>query len=121
MEWLNIILGSLVALFAGLNVFQIFTFRAYKKKYKAEAEKEEAEAAESKQSALERRLTALESFCTQQGDTIDALRKDILRISNEKFEIEKKIVLLERENERLDERCTTLTRQLEAYKTISGK
>ena len=121
MEWLNILLGALAALFASLNIFQIFTFRAYKKKYKAEAEKEEAEAAEQKQSALERRLEALESYCAEQGKTIDSLRADILRLSQEKFESEKRIVQLEGENQTVNERLALMAKQLEAYKTIAGK
>ena len=82
MDW-SVLLGIVAALFGGLNLFQLFSFRAYKKKFHAEAEKDEAEASESKQSALERRLGAMEALYDEQGKVIDSLRKDILRLSSE--------------------------------------
>lgn len=116
MEWLNIILGAIVALLAGLNIFQLFSFRAYKKKYKAEAEKDEAEAAESKQSALERRITAIEELYARQSATVDELRKEILRLTEEKFKNEKRIIQLESENKMLREKVDSFEKDLETYK-----
>ena len=118
MEWFNVTLGSLAALFAGLNIFQLFSFRAYKKKFHAEAEKDEAEASESKQSALERRLAAIEALYDEQGKVIDSLRKDILRLTTEKFANERRMVQLESENKRLIEELDQVKKEVQAYKTI---
>ena len=118
MEWLNVTLGALTALFAGLNIFQLFSFRAYKKKFHAEAEKDEAEASESKQSALERRLAAIEALYDEQGKVIDSLRKDILRLTTEKFANERRMVQLEAENKRLTEELDKVKEEVQAYKTI---
>lgn len=125
MEWLNVTLGALAALFAGLNIFQLFSFRAYKEKFHAEAEKDEAEASESKQSALERRLAAMEALYNEQGKVLDDLRKDILRLTSEKYANERRMVQLESENKALKEDVQTykgkvdqLENELQTYKTI---
>lgn len=121
MEWLNIILGALATLFAGMNIYQLFAFRQYKAKYKAIAEKEKAEADESKQSALERRLDAVEKLYAAQGELIDTLRKEVIQLSKEKFESEKRIVQLEGENKTLQEKVNWLDKDVQAYKTLYEK
>jgi len=118
MEWLNIVLGAFVALFAGLNIFQVFAFRAYKKKYLAVAEAEKAEAEEQKQSAIERRLEAMEKLYSEQGEEIDKLRKAVIDLSKEKFENEKRIIQLEGENKSLNEKVAWLQKDVDAYKQI---
>ena len=118
MEWLNITLGALAALFAGLNIFQVFTFRSYKKKYQALAEKDQAEAEEQKQSAIERRLAAMEKLYAEQGEEIDKLRKAYVDLSKEKFESEKRIIQLEGENKSLKEKVDWLEKDINAYKTL---
>lgn len=118
MEWLTILLGALAALFAGLNIFQVFAFRSYKKKYMAEAEKEQAEAEEQKQAALERRLASMEELYAKQGEEIDKLRAAVLNLSKEKFENEKRIIQLEGENKSLNEKVAWLQKDVDAYKQI---
>jgi len=118
MGLLDIILSALVALFAGLNIFQIFSFRAYKKKFQAQAEMEEAVAYAEKQSALEQRLAAIERLYNEQGATIDALREQILKLSEEKFNNASRIVQLEGENKLLREKQDRLEKEVEAYKTL---
>jgi len=118
MGLLDIILSALVALFAGLNIFQIFSFRAYKKKFQAQAEMEEAVAYAEKQSALEQRLAAIERLYNEQGATIDGLREQILQLSKEKFDNAQKIVRLEGENKLLREKQDRLEKEVEAYKTL---
>jgi len=118
MEWLNITLGALATLLAGINIFQLVSFRAYKKKFQSEAEKDEAEASESKQSALERRLAAMEALYDEQGKVIDSLRKDILRLTSEKYANERRMVQLESENKRLTEELEQVKAEVQAYKTI---
>lgn len=121
MNWVEIVLGALVALFAGLNIFQLFSFKAYKHKYSAEAEKDEAEADAEKQSALERRLEAMEQLYDKQGEVIDGLRKDILKLTQEKYDNERRMVQLESENKTLKEEVEQLKKEVGAYKTIAGK
>ena len=118
MEWLITLLGAACALFAGLNIFQLFSFRAFRKKYNAVAEKEQAEAEEQKQSAIERRLAAMENLCNEQGNEIDKLRTDVLKLSTEKFESEKRIIQLEGENKSLKEKVDWLEKDVQAYKTL---
>ena len=118
MEWLTILLSAAVALFAGLNIFQLFSFRAFRKKYNAVAEKERAEAEEQKQSAIERRLEAMEKLYSEQGDEIDKLRKAVIDLSKEKFENEKRIIQLEGENKSLKEKVDWLEKDVQAYKTL---
>lgn len=117
MGWVEILLTSLVALFAGLNIFQLISFRKYKNKYEAEAEMEEAIADAEKQSALEKRLTAIEQLYDEQGKVIDELRQDILKLTKEKFESNKRIVQLEQENETLRSKVEKLEQELKMYKT----
>lgn len=121
MEWLNTIMGALLALFAGLNIFQLLSFRQYKKKYTAEAEKEEAEASEAKQTALERRLAAVEKLYEEQGKVIDDLRNQVLQLSKEKFDSATRIVQLEGENKMLKEKVEALDQTVQAYKTLVEK
>ena len=121
MEWVNIVLGSLVAAFAGLNIFQFLSFKSYKKKYQAEAEKDQAEAEELKQSAIERRLEAMERLYATQGEEIDKLRLAVINLSKEKFENEKRIIQLEGENRSLKEKVDWLEKDIQAYKTLYEK
>lgn len=121
MEWLNILLGAFVALFAGINIFQFFAFRAYKKKYKAEAEKDEALAAAEKQSALEQRLESIEKLYIEQGKIIDDLRQQVLTLGQEKMERDEKIIRLEKDNATLAKRVDELTKEVEAYRVIASK
>lgn len=128
METLNIILGGLLAVFAGINIFQYLNFRAYKKKYQKLAEKETAEAEESKQSALERRLDAMEDLCNKQGETIDALHRDILTLKTEKHATDRRMIELEAENKSLKGevqaykmKVDSLEKEVQAYRTIMDK
>lgn len=119
MGLLDIILSALVALFAGLNIFQIFSFRAYKKKYQAQAEMEEAVAYSEKQTALEKRLESVERLYDEQGRLLDKLREEQLKLSQEKYEKQQLIVKLEGEISLLNEKLCNMSRQLDAYKTIA--
>lgn len=121
MEIAEILLGALVALFAGLNVFQLFSFKAYKNKYHAKAEQEEAEAYASKQSAYEARLKSVEELYAAQGMMLDTLRKEMLKLSNDKFESDKRMVQLEVENRDLRNKVDRLENEVAAYKTIASE
>ena len=56
-----------------------------------------------------------------QGETIDALRREILEISDAKFLSEQRVQTLERENERLVKRVDELATEVEAYKVLLNK
>lgn len=128
MGTLDIILGGLLAVFAGINIFQYLNFRAYKKKYQKLAEKETAEAEESKQSALERRLEAMEHLYNKQGETIDELHKEVLTLKTERHAADRRMVELEAENKSLKDEVQTyklkvdsLEKEVQAYRTIMKK
>lgn len=121
MEWSTTLLGILVALFGGLNIFQFIFFRATKKKYEAEGEVAHAEAGEAKQSAFENRIAAMENLINEQGGVMDSLRKDILRLSSEKFANERRMIQLEAENKNLKEKVDQLEKEVQAYKIIVDK
>lgn len=118
MEWSTTLLGILTALFGGLNIFQFIFFRATKKKYEAEGDMAHAEAGAAQQSALERRLAAVEKLYEEQGKVVDSMRVDYLKISQEKFDTDKKMVKLELENRALREKVDRLEKEVNAYKTI---
>lgn len=120
MEWLNVLLGVLAALFAGLNIFQVFSFRAYKKMHQAEAEKGEAEATLAKQNALKERLDAVEQLYSEQGRALDELRRQVLELKDEKFKSDQKVMKLESENSTLRFRVDELAAEVEAYKVIAN-
>ncbi len=121
MDWSTTILGILAALFGGLNVFQLIFFRATKKKYEAEGEVAHAEAGEAKQSAFENRIAAMENLINEQGQVMDSLRKDILKLSSEKFANERRIIQLEAENKNLREKVDQLEKEVQAYKSTIEK
>ena len=117
MDW-STLLGILAALFGGLNVFQFIFFRATKKKYEAEGDMAHAEAGAAQQSALERRLAAVEKLYEEQGKVVDSMRVDYLKISQEKFQTDKKMVQLELENRALREKVDRMEKELNAYKIV---
>lgn len=120
MDWTTIITSALAALFAGLNIFQVFSFRAYKKMHKAEAEKGEAEANLAKQNALKERLDAVEQLYSEQGRALDELRRQVLELKDEKFKSDQKVMKLESENSTLRFRVDELAAEVEAYKVIAN-
>jgi len=77
-----------------------------------------AEAGAAQQSALERRLAAVEKLYEEQGKVVDSMRVDYLKISQEKFDTDKKMVKLELENRALREKVDRLEKEVNAYKTI---
>lgn len=116
MELLNIILGSLATIFAGLNIYQLVSFRAFKLKYQSEAEKDAAVSAQEKQSALETRLDSIEKLYEAQGKLVDELRVEIINLKKEKFASEKRIVVLEEENKTLREKQNRIEQELAGYR-----
>ena len=68
-----------------------------------------------------KRIRTMEDLYKQQGETIDALRREILEISDAKFLSEQRVQTLERENERLVKRVDELATEVEAYKVLLNK
>lgn len=120
-DWTTTLFAILTALFGGLNILQFIFFRSTKKKYEAEGVVAEAEAGEAKQSAMERRLAALEQLYNEQGKALESLRVDYLKLSQEKFANEKRIVQMEGENKALREKVDRLEKEVQAYKTLIEK
>lgn len=120
MEWFEAIIG---ALGGGILTFvsTMAYFRPKLKEAHAEASKAETEAEVAEYSALLERINKMEEMYRQQGDTIDELRQQLLKMSQAKFESDKKVLELERENERLTERVNELAKEVEAYKVIANK
>lgn len=120
MDWLDSIIG---AVGGGLLtvVGSIVYFRPKLKEAKAEADKAETEASVAKYTHLLERIREMEELYKQQGETIDALRREILEISDAKFLSDQRVQTLERENERLVTRVDELATEVEAYKVLLNK
>ena len=116
MSVLEIILGIVAALFAGVSIWEFVAFKSFKAKYKAEAEKDKAEADTAKQGALESRITSLEGFVRDQGLLIDDLRKEVLSLTADKIAKERRIVQLEAENKSLKSEVDSLKQEIESSK-----
>lgn len=121
MESLNIILGVLASLFAGLNIVQLIFLRQTKKKYMAEVEKAAIETADTKHDYMEKRIESLEKLYHQQGLLLDKFRQRQLELESELQEKNTRIVKLEGENKLLLEKVNALDEEVKAYKTITRK
>lgn len=120
MEWFEAIIG---ALGGGIITFvsTILYFRPKLKEAKAEASKAETEASVAEYTHLLERIRTMEELYQKQGETIDDLRKQLLELGQAKFESDKKVILLEKENKDLHIRVDKLSEEIEAYKTIVTK
>lgn len=115
------LLGILAALFGGLNIFQFIFFRYTKKEYWARAEQAAIEAKDARFEFLQKQINDMEALYKKQGDELNAVREELLRVSKDKLESDKKVAQLEMEKKTLEEKVDRLAREVEAYKTISGK
>lgn len=123
---MEIILGIVAALFAGLNIFQFIFLRSTKKEYEAkaqqakvEAEKAETEAKDARHDYLVKRIESMEEMYNKQGLILDGLREKVLQLGEEKMQNEHRIKQLETENKELAAKVERLEAEVEAYKTIS--
>ena len=100
MDWLSFILSLLTILLGGLNIFQLLTFRAYKRQRNAEADKSEIEnlktVIETIQSStqkeierLQKRVEEAESRATENANRYFALydKYDNLRSEFETYKL----------------------------------
>lgn len=127
MEWLDSLIG---ALGGGLLtvVGSVVYFRPKLKEAKAAADKAQTEASVAEYAHLMERINTMEEMYKKQGEVIDELRAKLLKIGEEKFESDQKVIQYEQKviqyEEKIDEltrRVDDLTRQVEAYKTITNK
>ena len=120
MEILKLILttvgGGLITFFGS-----ILYFRPKLKEAKAEAKKKEAEAQNYIYDSLVERLNLMEKQYAELNKVVDEQRGEILKLSQDKFDSEKRIVKLESENKELREQVDQLTKEVEAYRTIAGQ
>lgn len=132
MDWQTILLTVLTVLFGGLNIFQFIFFRSTKKEYEAKAEKTAIESSDAKHDYLVKRVESMEQLYQKQGEVLDSVRKDVLRLTQDvqdrdtkiiKYESEIKLLRSNYESkiESLNAKVTKLEKEVEAYKTISGK
>ena len=120
MEWFEAIIGALCGGILTM-VSTILYFKPKLKEAKADADKAETEASVAKYTHLLERIREMEELYKQQGETIDALRREILEISDAKFLSDQRVQTLERENERLVARVDELATEVEAYKVLLNK
>lgn len=120
MEWFEAIIGALSGGILGI-VSSIIYLRPKLKEAKAGASKAETEASEAKYEHLLNRINTMEAMYKQQGEVIDTLRAELLKLGEEKFKSDQKVIALENENKALKERVDRLTEEVEAYKVPAGK
>ena len=117
MEWFQAIIGALggsLLAVAGSIVY----FRPRLKEAKATASKAETEASVAEYSHLLDRIRTMEELCKRQGGVIDELRHELLKLGQEKFQSDQRVIALEKENELLMKRVDELATEVEAYKYI---
>ena len=96
MDWLSFILAVLTLIFGGLNIFQLLTFRAYKRQRNAEADKAEIESLseiirqnQAEIGRLSERLTLADQRAMEQENKYNALydKYDRLRDEFEEYKL----------------------------------
>lgn len=124
MEWLEMLITGVVSLVTGVGGSILF-FRPKLKEARAEASVKETEAQNFMYESLVSRITSMEKYYNEQYESqnkvIEDLRQEVLKLSKEKFENEKRMIQLEGENNALRERVDGLEKEVQAYKTIAGK
>lgn len=118
MEWFEAIIG---ALSGGLLTLAstILYFRPRLKEAKAGASRAETEASVAEYSHLMERIHTQEELYKRQGELVAELRQELLRLGQEKYESDQRVITLEKENERLMRRVDELATEVEAYRYIA--
>lgn len=120
MEWFEAIVGALGGSILGA-IGSIFYFKPKLKEAKAEASKAETEASVAEYAHLLERINSMDEMFKKQGEVIDDLHNQLLKLKEEKYTCADKLMELERENERLTKRVDELAAEVEAYKVIANK
>ena len=118
MDWFEAIIG---ALSGGLLTLAstILYFRPRLKEAKAGASKAETEASAAEYSHLMERIRTQEELYRKQGVVVAELRQELLKLGQEKYESDQRVVALEKENERLMKRIDELATDVEAYRHLA--
>ena len=119
MELLKLILTNIGVSLVTL-ISSILYFRPKLKEAKAEAKKKEAEANNFIYDSLVERLNLMEKQYAELNKVVDEQRAEILKLSEDKFDSEKRIVKLESENKQLREEVAQLTKEVEAYRIVNN-
>jgi len=106
------LLGILAALFGGLNIFQFIFFRYTKKEYWARAEQAAIEAKDARFDSLQKQINDMESLYKQQGEELSAVRTELLKVTKEKMDSDRRVTQLEYENQALKEKVDRLEHKL---------
>lgn len=117
MEWLDSIVG---ALGGGLITIlgSVVYFKPKLRAAKAEASKAETEANGLAYAGLVERINSLEDMYKKQGDILDSEREDRLAKVKENYELKTRVAQLEAENKAITARLESLSKEVEAYKTL---
>lgn len=112
MEWLTLIISNLVTFVTSLGG-TILYFRPKLKEANANAEKAQTDAQDYAYNSLLARINQMEKMYNEQYEvqnkTISDLRKEVLKLSEEKFSNEKVIL-------QLRSRVESLEKEIQAYK-----
>ena len=122
MEWFQAIVGALSGgLLTALG--GIFYLKSRMQKEGAEADMAKTEASKAEYAHLLERIANAEKMYAQQGEVINDLREQVLKLSSEKFESDQKVQVLtaesrrlKAENESLRMRVDELAAEVDAYK-----
>lgn len=111
MEWFESILSHVVTLIGGIGG-SILYFRPKLKEAQAGADIKTQEAKNFQYESLINRINSMEKMYNEQiasqNDIIANLRAEVLKLSEEKFTNEKRMLQFEQENETLRKRVTEL-------------
>lgn len=120
MQWLELILSTLGGSLAGI-VGGIAYFRPRLKQARADAAMKETESQNFMYESLVNRINSMEAMYNEQNKLIEKLRGEVLTLSKEKFDNEKRMMQLETENKTLNEKVAQLEKEIQAYKTRAHK
>ena len=123
MEWLQIIVTAVVTIVTTLGGSVLY-FRPKLKEANANAIKAQADAQNYVYESLVNRINTMEKMHNEQyaaqNKVIENLREEVLKLTEEKFVSDKRIIQLEGENSALRERVDGLEKEVQAYKTIAA-
>ena len=120
MEWFEAIAGALGGSILTLASAIVY-FRPKLKEAKATASKAETEASAAEYTHLLERIHTMEELYKKQGEVVSELRRELLKLGEEKFQSDQKVIALEKENERLMKRVDELATDVEAYRHIAER
>ena len=123
MEWLEPVLTAVVSLATGIGGSMLY-FRPKLKEANANALKAQTEAQDYAYNSLIGRINQMEKMYNEQyaaqNKVIENLRTEVLRLTEEKFASDKRMIQLEGENSALRERVDGLEKEVQAYRTIAA-